>query len=161
LGSPLEEVRGLRLCAASRCPFSSSRYGGTATGAIETINAPTVRTDGEERQEHERRLEQYRGYELIGLKTGQQKLDDRTCGLRGLIFLAAPPVVGKTALVMAWSIGICRHHTENDAVVVFLSLDMDRWEIFDRIHCNLSGMEWATLKFGSSDLVRAAPGSLV
>ena len=48
------------------------------------------------------RLQQYRGREFLGLRTGLRQLDDRTLGLRGLILLGAAPNVGKTALSSTW-----------------------------------------------------------
>jgi len=122
------------------------------TRRIEAIGAAPARTLGEEWAEHTRRLEAHRGRRLIGLQTGLGTLDERTLGLRGLTVLGAMPNVGKTALATQLAVGVCRHHAHNDAVTVVVSLDMDRWELYRRVHCHLARVDWATLVFGSPEL---------
>jgi replicative DNA helicase len=60
--------------------------------------------------------------------------------------------VGKTTFCIVLAVGACRHHQDNDAVAIFLSLDMYRDEIMTRLDCNLSGLDWATINFGSAGL---------
>lgn len=103
---------------------------------------------GDEWLDHEKHLAARRGRPLIGLKTGLAKLDARMLGLRRLGTLGAGPGVGKTALAIELALGVCRHHAENDAVVVFVSLDMPRYELYSRIKCNLSDLEWSALTLG-------------
>ena len=88
---------------------------------------------------HEQRLARFRGRELVGFKTGIKSLDSRTLGIRGLGALGAGAGVGKTALALNIAIGVCRHHAVNDAVVVFVSLEMPRYELYSRVKCNLAG----------------------
>ena len=51
----------------------------------------------------------------------------------GVAVLQAPPGAGKTTLVLQVCIGVCRHHAENDAVVVVVSLDMSAHDLLDRL----------------------------
>jgi len=104
---------------------------------------------GEELAEHDQRLRQVRGRELVGLRTGLRSLDDKLLGLRGLTVLAAGPGVGKTAFALQIARGVCRHHAENNAAVLFVSLDMSRFEVITRLECQLADMEWATFVRGS------------
>ena len=101
------------------------------------------------------RLQQYRGREFLGLRTGLRQLDDRTLGLRGLILLGAAPNVGKTALVLHLGISIIRENP--DACFLFVSLEMDQPSLLTRIYCNLAEMDWATLVRGEKSL-RAGSG---
>ena len=48
-------------------------------------------------------------------------------------------------------IGVCQHHAENDAVVLFLSLEMDKDTIYARVKCNLAQMDYQTLMLGSPE----------
>lgn len=127
---------------------------------LESIDAKAVKTFEEEWDEHEQRLKQYRGKDMIGLKTGQPGLDKRTRGLRGLIILGAKPGAGKTTYgAVELAIGVCRYHKDNDCVVIVICLDMDRFELYRRIHCNLGDIEWVPLMFGSPEKDRE-PGSM-
>lgn len=125
----------------------------------EGINAKTVKSFEEEWQEHQSRLKQFRGRTLIGLKTGLAELDKKMLGLRGLIIFGAKPGAGKTTCALVMAIGVCSHHADNDCVVVFVCLDMDRFELYRRIHCNLGDIEWVPLMFGSPEELRE-PGSM-
>ncbi|MCA9124736.1 MAG: hypothetical protein H6822_25435 [Planctomycetaceae bacterium] len=117
--------------------------------SIESIEVPRFTTVGEQWHDHERELDLYRGRELIGLKTGLNQLDQRTLGLRGIGALGSPPNVGKTALCVEIALGVCHHHADNDAVVVFLALDMPKRDIYSRIKCNLADMEASRFFLGS------------
>jgi replicative DNA helicase len=119
---------------------------------IQSLADDRVGSLGQEWGKHLEQLEYFRGLQMIGLRTGIEQLDNRTLGLRGTTLLGAMPGVGKTALAAQLAIGVCQHHETNDAAVVIVSLDMDRDAIMDRIHCNLAGLDWATLKFGSPEL---------
>lgn len=118
---------------------------------ISGLTAPTVGTVGEQWKEHEAQLDKYRGRHFVGLQTGLAVLDERTLGLRGVGTLGSPPNLGKTALALEIAIGVCRHHEQNDVVVVFAALDMPKKDLISRIKCNLAGMEASVLLRGSSD----------
>jgi replicative DNA helicase len=125
---------------------------------LETIRAACQRQSvpllGEGQAAYEERVERYRGRQRIGLQTGLQILDDRTCGLRGLILLGAAPGVGKSVYALQLASGVCRYSVEHDnnACVLYLSLDMDADDVRDRLHCCLAGMDWATYRLGSQSL---------
>jgi hypothetical protein len=118
--------------------------------AIQSLDLPVIQSVGEKWSEHEERLKFFRGREIIGFRTGLKELDRRTIGLRGLTIFGAKPGVGKTALGVEMALGICRHHPENDAVVIVVSLDMEEFELYPRVQCNLSNMDWNVLMFGSA-----------
>jgi hypothetical protein len=100
---------------------------------------------------YKQRREQHLGRDLVGLRTGLKRLDEHTLGLRGLTLLGAGPNVGKTALALQLGLNACRD-PGNDAAFLFLSLDMDRDEILDRIVCCEAGLDWSTYKLGSHGL---------
>ncbi len=106
------------------------------------------------------RTERTRGRPIIGLRTGLRILDERLCGIRGLILLGAAPGMGKTVFCCQIASGVCRHSVEsgNDACVLFLSLDMNSDELLDRLHCCLALMDWKTYKLGSESLGRHPEG---
>jgi hypothetical protein len=58
----------------------------------------------EEWPDFQTRLQEYRGREFLGLRTGLSQLDNRTLGLRGLILLGAMPNVGKTLSSCIWGL---------------------------------------------------------
>ncbi len=97
-------------------------------------------------------LEGHRGKSLIGLKTGIPDLDDRTSGLRGLTVLGAMPNSGKTSLAVQVAAGVARNYLFHDAVVVFVSLDMSKAEIYARLLSHVAAMDWATVVQGSPGL---------
>ncbi len=125
---------------------------------LNTLDGPQRRTLADRWAEHNEKLDVDRGRRLIGLRTGDENLDRRTLGLRGVTILGAMPSVGKTAWTLHLALGVCQHCEENDAVVIFVSLDMDAGEIEDRIHCNLAEIDWATLHFGSASRRNATEG---
>ena len=76
-------------------------------------------------------------------------LDQATLGLRKFMLMAAAPNVGKTALGVQFGVDVVARNEE--ACFLFLSLEMERWEIITRIKCCLARMDWKTLVFGSGD----------
>ncbi len=125
--------------------------------AIQALDTPPLKTLGEEWADHEARLKQFRGKTMIGLRTGLTELDRRTLGLRGVFVFGAKPGVGKTTLMgVEVAIGVCRHHADNDAVVIILSLDMDRFDVYRRHHSRLGEIEWKRLLFGSPENERTS-----
>ena len=119
---------------------------------IASINDTAVKSLGQEWDEHQARLKPFRGRSIIGLKTGLKELDHRTLGLRGTIVLGSKPGMGKTALCLEMALGVCRNFVENAAVVVYLSLDMDRFDLYRRIESNVAGIPWSVLMFGSPNM---------
>jgi replicative DNA helicase len=128
----------------------------TRLRAVDGVAAAPGKTLAEEWADHRRRLEPFRGRGLIGLRTGLAELDRRTLGLRGLFFLGAKPGAGKTTYAAVQiAIGVCRHAAENDSVVVVVSLDMCRFDLYRRVDSHLGEVEWSVLMFGSPEKTRA------
>ena len=98
--------------------------------AVSALDEKPLLSFGEEWAEHNKRLQQFHGKKLIGLKTGLKELDDRTLGLRGVTIFAAKPGAGKTTYTLQIAVGVCEQVADNDALVVFLSLDMSRFDMF-------------------------------
>lgn len=120
--------------------------------AVSALDEKPLLSFGEEWGEHNKRLQQFHGKKMIGLKTGLKELDDRTLGLRGVTIFAAKPGAGKTTYTLQIAVGVCEQVADNDALVVFLSLDMSRFDMFRRVHCNLADMDWKVLMFGSPEV---------
>jgi replicative DNA helicase len=85
---------------------------------------------------------------IIGVRTGHRWVDHRTGGLRPgqLVIVAARPSVGKTSLAIQMAAGIAR----NSGPVLFLSLEMDRTELNERLlgieaEINISDIRRGTL----------------
>jgi DNA primase catalytic core len=109
---------------------------------------PQIKLAGDIIQEHDDYLSQYRGKEFIGLtQKTLPSLDKFTLGLRGLNLLAAAPNIGKTALTIQVADDILK--ANEDACVLFLSLEMPRNQIMTRIRCHLSKLDWNTFVLGS------------
>lgn len=106
--------------------------------------------------EFERRLQYYRGRDLIGLRTGLKALDERTLGLRGLLVLGAAPGVGKTSLSLQVGLGVCDHNP--DAAFIVFSLEMDRWALYTRMLCGRARLDWKTVMLGSEGCRGKADG---
>ncbi len=128
----------------------------------ETAQSQSVQLLGDERAEYQQRLNLHRGRHLIGLRTGMQILDDRTCGIRFNLFGAAPGM-GKSVYCLQIGTGVCRYSVESDnaAVVLYLSLDMNADDVRDRLFCYLAGMDWKSYRLGSENyaITGKAPGS--
>jgi len=104
---------------------------------------------GEGLCEYRERLECVRNRRILGLQTGLPVLDQATMGLRGLICLCAAPNVGKSVQCIEIAIGVCRASAVNDAVVIYVSLDMPRDDVLHRVHCNLGRIDYRTYRIGS------------
>lgn len=118
---------------------------------LDLLTARKPSTVGELWDEHTRQLSEIRGREFLGLKTGLKELDRRTLGIRGITVLGAKPGAGKTTLTLNMAVGVCRFAKENDCAVLFVSLDMNKFEVMSRIHCLLADIPWKTLVHGSID----------
>ncbi len=111
------------------------------------LKAEPIKSLAEELDQHEQRLQRWRGSEYIGLpQKTLPLLDNATLGLRGLMLLAAMPNVGKTALSVQLGTDIVLSNP--DACFLFVSLEMTRWDILSRIKCRLARIDWKTLVFG-------------
>jgi DNA primase catalytic core len=116
--------------------------------AERNFNLEPVRSLDEELPLLDSRLEKWRGKEFIGLPQRTiRELDDATSGLRGLMLLAAPPNVGKTALAVQIGMDVVEHNS--DTCFLFLSLEMPRIDIYARMMGRWAEMDWKTLTFGS------------
>jgi len=112
------------------------------------FNLEPVRSLDEELPLLDERLEKWRGKEFIGLPQRTiRELDEATSGLRGLMLLAAPPNVGKTALAVQIGMDVVEHNS--DTCFLFLSLEMPRIDIYARMMGRWAEMDWKTLTFGS------------
>ncbi len=112
------------------------------------LRVEPVRSLDEELSLLKTRLKKWRGRDFIGLPQGTlPTLDTATSGLRGLILLAAPPNVGKTALGVQLGVDVVEKNP--DACFLFLSLEMPRMDIAARILCRWARMDWKTLTYGS------------
>lgn len=92
---------------------------------------------------HEEQLERFRGRSLVGLETGFRPIDQRLLGLRGVTLLGAGPGVGKTVLALQWAVGVCRRHAFNQAVAVFISLELPADALLTRVKCHLTETDWS------------------
>lgn len=84
-----------------------------------------------------------------GVPTGVADLDELLFGLRKgeLVILAARPGRGKTALALQVSLNVAR----KECSVLFLSLEMSRIDLGQRILANLAGIEHARIRSGRLD----------
>lgn len=99
--------------------------------------------------EQEERLLLYRGKEFIGLpQKTLLKLDNLLLGLRKFIVLAAAPNVGKTAMSIQLGLDVIK--CNDDACLVYVSLEMSREDVIDRMRCHLTPMTYKKLYFGST-----------
>ncbi len=111
-------------------------------------NKKTIQTADLLVDPQEQRLSQYRGKEFIGLPQRRlPKLDELLSGLRKFILLAAAPNIGKTALTIQIAIDLIRNNSNTCAL--FVSLEMTRDEVMDRLLCHLAQIPFKTLYFGS------------
>ncbi len=99
-----------------------------------------------------RRLQERDEGTIPGLPTGLSDYDEKTGGLQPgqFIVLAARPSIGKTALAL----NIAEYVSLEEQVgVLFISLEMVRGELGDRLICGLSGVD--SHRFMHSDRLRA------
>jgi hypothetical protein len=93
------------------------------------------------------KLKKVRGQAYLGLcQKTITEIDNKLLGLRKFILLAAAPNIGKTALTIQLAIDILRNHEE--ACLIFFSLEMQESDIFTRMYCNLSQMDYKTFVLG-------------
>lgn len=99
-------------------------------------------------KQHEQYLEAFRGKEWIGLPTKiLHTLDEKLLGLRGLIALGGPPNTGKTCLAVQLAVDAII--ANEDAVLVFASLEMSTNEMLTRLLSALAELHYKTILMGS------------
>jgi replicative DNA helicase len=83
----------------------------------------------------------------LGLPTGQQSLDQKLGGIRGLTVIAGGIGVGKTSLALSISIAALRETP--DLAVLYYSLDMPKSTVFDWLICHDANVSFRSLRKGT------------
>jgi len=100
---------------------------------------------------HNELLNLYRGKKYLGLRVKTiEEFNEKLKGLRKLILLAAAPNVGKTALTVQLAQEVLA--IEEDACLVYISLEMTADEIFTRMNLCLSGLDFDTFVLGKEQV---------
>lgn len=108
----------------------------------------TIKTTLQLLEEQDQRLALYRGKEFLGLPQKTiPKLDELLLGLRKFIILAAAPNVGKTAITIQFGLDVLKNN--DDVCLIYVSLEMSREDVIDRMRCHLTPMTYKNLYFGS------------
>jgi replicative DNA helicase len=109
---------------------------------------PTLADDLEAEK---KRLTEPKSTEAVGLvQKTIPSLDQATLGLRGLVLLAAPPGLGKSALAL--QLGVDAVRADTNVALVYVSVDQSRWEAYDRMLSRLARLEYRKLRLGRSSL---------
>lgn len=109
--------------------------------------ASSARTVADELPDHQRWLQRHQGQDVVGLpQRTLRTLDHAVQGLRGLMLLAGPAGVGKTALGLQWGLDVVRHNPE--ACFLFVSLEMPRGQLVTRLLCRMARVPWKRLVLG-------------
>lgn len=120
----------------------------TNTESEKSTIAKQVLTANHLLENQEQRLSKYRGKEFIGIcQKTLPTLDNYLLGLRKFILLAAAPNIGKTALTIQLGIDIVNNNEKT--CLLYVSLEMSREDIIDRMRCYLTPMTYKKLYFGS------------
>lgn len=132
--------------------------------AIEKIEAVThrhkpLRSMAERVPEIEAQVENDRGKELVGLKTGVAKWDEMLSGLYGFGVLGGRAGSGKTSKCVELVSGVLTFNDENDACVVYLSADMSTREIQRHFLCYLANMSSVRYQKGTPAVLPHLEGS--
>jgi hypothetical protein len=85
---------------------------------------------------------------LRGLATGLPGLDAASGGLHGLTFLGGETGTGKTTLALTVAVAALRRHP--DLAALYLSLDMPKERLYDRLLCHEAGIRHADLVGGAN-----------
>lgn len=113
-----------------------------------------LRSFADDLAEFEAWLPTQHGRPFIGLATGRfSEIDNRLCGLRGLIVMAAMPGVGKTSFGLNLGLAAVANHVGPDAervAFVFFSFEMARQAMTTRLVSFTSGLQWRRLVLGDS-----------
>ena len=86
------------------------------------------------------------GKEFLGLRTGFEKLDRSTLGLRGLSVVGGIPGQGKSSIALQMGCEIARLE---GVPVLFYALEMSKWDLYFKAISRLSKLDYVTLKIGS------------
>ncbi len=114
-------------------------------------NSLPIVSIGDRIKSHNQLLSQYRGKKYLGLRVKTiQEFNENLKGLRKLILLAAAPNVGKTALTVQLAQEVLS--VEDDACLVYISLEMTSDEIFTRMNLSLSGLDFNTFVLGKEQI---------
>ncbi len=109
---------------------------------------PAPRVALEEWPDLEAHLQALRGRDRVGLaQDSLPSLDKALMGLRGLMLVAGPPNSGKTSIAV--QLGLSALETDEEAVVVLVSLEQNRMEHLTRNLAYFSGLDWETVAMGS------------
>lgn len=76
-------------------------------------------------------LGKYAGKDLMGIKSGFSKLDEKLSGLQGLLVLGGIPGKGKTSLALQLALQVAEQNPEIPAI--FYSLEMTKYELYNKM----------------------------
>lgn len=145
--SLLHEYQKLEEQCKSLLNWTSNKNYSIST-PITSLDADKIKTFDQLLEEQEKRLKKYRGKEFIGLpQKSISFLDESLSGLRKFMLIAAAPNIGKTAITI--QLGIETIKNNPDTCLLFVSCEMSREDILDRMRCYLTPMVWRTLYFGN------------
>lgn len=114
-------------------------------------NTPPIVPISDRIKSHNELLNLYRGKKYLGLRVKTiEEFNEKLKGLRKLILLAAAPNVGKTALTVQLAQEVLA--VEEDACLVYISLEMTSDEIFTRMNLCLSGLDFDTFVLGKEQI---------
>jgi hypothetical protein len=114
-------------------------------------NIPPIVAISDRIKSHNELLNLYRGKKYLGLRVKTiGEFNEKLKGLRKLILLAAAPNVGKTALTIQLAQEVLS--VEDDACLVYISLEMTSNEIFTRMNLCLSGLDFDTFVLGKEQI---------
>jgi replicative DNA helicase len=114
-------------------------------------NTPPIVPINDRIKSHNELLNLYRGKKYLGLRVKTiEEFNEKLKGLRKLILLAAAPNVGKTALTVQLAQEVLA--VEEDACLVYISLEMTSDEIFTRMNLCLSGLDFDTFVLGKEQI---------
>lgn len=114
-------------------------------------NTPPIVPISDRIKSHNELLNIYRGKKYLGLRVKTiEEFNEKLKGLRKLILLAAAPNVGKTALTVQLAQEVLS--VEENACLVYISLEMTSDEIFTRMNLCLSGLDFDTFVLGKEQI---------
>jgi len=114
-------------------------------------NIPPIVPISDRIKSHNDLLNLYRGKKYLGLRVKTiEEFNEKLKGLRKLILLAAAPNVGKTALTVQLAQEVLS--VEENACLVYISLEMTSDEIFTRMNLCLSGLDFNTFVLGKEQV---------
>lgn len=115
-------------------------------GSAEGRSFPTRLSLGDEIEAWDQRLMRLRRRPLLGIPTGLEALDQVTSGMRGMWLLSGPPGRGKSALAI--QLGIDAVRADAQVVLLYVSLEASRWDLYDRVAARLAKLDQRVLLLG-------------